>query len=235
MRTAIKVTRQRKAGIILIVALSATVAILVRGGPLARAVPQARSVPSARAVPGARRSSCPNYTHYVGYLNLGFPPVGTTEGLYINFQSAVRSSGSIRGYMNYGNNLGDSLTAGVLNTGDGPEVYIEYDGVFHGKWTASYGTAYHIWFTHDSPADVTAHVGGLGSYSAIVHSSSTYQPYMYIESSSANNDGICNQYGFDFSGLEPWTISDFSEPLYDAYYNGPIEVSDTEFKTYLHS
>src|SRR5579859_2105591 len=194
--------RMRKAAIILTVALAAMVGSLVRGVPLAHA------------------SSCGGQTYYDGWLWIDFPPVGTTEGLYIDLKNYTRYSGSIRGYIQYTNSLGDTLTTGILNTGDGPQAYIEYDGVFEGKWSVSSNTSYHFWITHDSTADFTAHVGGFGSYQAIVHSSSTYNPTIHIRSTSVSSSGTCNLYTYDFSGLEPENTSDFNAggPFYDLPY-----------------
>jgi hypothetical protein len=214
VKTALRMTRY--AAIAFTVALASTVAILVHGVPLAHA------------------SSCTSDMYYTGYLNLGLPNVGTTQGLYINFLSSNRSSGSIRGHIQYVDNQGNKLTTGILNTGDGPEAYIEYNGSFKVKTPVSYDHAYHFWITHDSTSEFTAHADAFGSYQGFVRSGSSYQPAMYIESTSTSTSGTCNLYTYDFSGLEPLTISDFSEPLYASPYSLQ-EISDKQFKTYLTS
>lgn len=211
-----------KPAIVLAVALAVTLAILVPG------------VTRAHAAHTTHATACDNSLHYLGYLFLPLPDVGTTEGVYLTLNSQNRSSGNFRGKIEDGNSLGDDLQVGILNNGSGPEAYIEYDGSFKGTWPVSLGQSVHIWITHDSPADFTAHVGGHGSYQGVVHSSGTYKPYMYVYSTSVSSSGTCNQYDFDFNNLGPWTTG-VGEPLYDNIYNGPIVIADDHFRTYLNN
>jgi hypothetical protein len=217
VRTAIRMTRTRKAVIVLTVALASTVGILVH------------------AVPPAFAASCFANTQYVaGGQWFQVPPVGTTEGLYINLEYTARSGGNIRAFIRDTNSLGDTLVTGIIVDGDGARAYIEYNGSFKGQWPISYATNYHFWITHDSPADFTAHAAGFGSYQGIVHSSSTYDPEMDLQSTSnSGSSGTCNQYYFDFSGLEPWTIS---TPNLNTSWDVPYtytKISNTEFVTEL--
>ncbi len=209
----------RKVVVVFAVALASTVAILVRGVPLASA------------------ATCFNNSVYeAGGEFFSLPPVGTTEGLYINLEYSARTNATgsnIRAFIRDTNSLGDTLVTGIIIDGDGARAYIEYDGSFKGQWSINYGQSYHFWITHDSPADFTAHAAGFGSYQGIVHSSSTYNPEMdMLSTSNSGTSGTCNQYYFDFTGLEPWNVADFDTHFADYPYTY-TKVSNTEFVTEL--
>ena len=118
-------------------------------------------VPSAPAVlPAPDGGGCePNVPYEDGYTHAASTPSSAWATVVYN-SASVRNSGSIRSFLEVSNPYDESnnLIVGILNTGSGPQLYIEHSGQFvvGSKVSVSKDTGYTVALFHNSSSNTSS-------------------------------------------------------------------------------
>jgi hypothetical protein len=190
-------------------------------------------------VPPAFAAGCSAGVRYEGgYATGTHTAVGHALFGYIDLRSdTVVTPGNVRGFLEVEETNGEtsfhSLTVGVRDTGGGPKVYYEYDGVTEDTFPISFGHSVHVWISHTDTNDYTVHWEGTSTtFTAKVQGDAGFPDTLegYFASAKNDNGPTCEAMDFSFYGLSPYTTSEMggSNNTYTAPY-ALSGITDTSF------
>lgn len=170
-----------------------------------------------------------NNPYEAGYAHgNGNTSVGASASTGVDLVSDSIFGGSVRGFISVDtNNDTNNLIVGIRDTGSGPQIYFEQNGVFHGTWSVNYQQFYSVSISRDSTNGYTAHWNG-HSYSATLGPNSNNETDFFATSSNPGTN--CNGMDFYFRNLSPWTTSQMTGFPFLPYQLNTI--SDTEFEVH---
>jgi hypothetical protein len=169
-----------------------------------------------------------NNPYQGGYAHVGNTLVGNSATAAIDDVNDTVYGGSVRGRIAVDTNYGaSSLTVGIRNTGAGPKLFFELNGVTENTWAVNYSQFYTVSISHDSSSVYTAHWGS-HSYTATLGPSGENETDFLA--SSSNPGSQCNVMDFQFHNVGPWGTSAMNGWSYLPYQLNTE--SDTAFEFY---
>jgi hypothetical protein len=183
----------------------------------------------------ALAASCPSTSPYAsGYSRANTTPaVGQSVSAGIDLVSSHLYGGSLRGYIQVITGTAsnpDRFTAGIRNTGSGPQIYFEHNGTFLGTWNVSYGTFYGLSISHDSsnPNIYIAHWDG-GGVSQVLTMAPGAVDTVFSTMSNNTAGTTCNDLDFYFRNLvSPFDVNHMQEFVSNPYLVHTFSASEFE-------